>query len=156
MRQLLAMVTLVLAIDHLLLDGELIIKQLKALAARRITTMARHLRPRPRARWPVGRMLGLGLGGYALIAALVLPQPRYDRVLDAVFGLVIIGYSVDSARLRSLADEPAQGFARLLTTLAGLVALQSMNESLTLVASAVTLWLISWTVRKLRQARASG
>lgn len=32
MRQLVAIVTLVLAIDHLLLDGELVIKQLKMLA----------------------------------------------------------------------------------------------------------------------------
>lgn len=32
MRQLLALVTLVLAVDHLLLDGELVIKQLKTLA----------------------------------------------------------------------------------------------------------------------------
>lgn len=95
-------------------------------------------------------MLGLALGGYTFIAALVLPQqPHYERVLTVVVGLVIIGYSAESTRLRSLADDLAQGFARLLTVMAGLVALQSMNEALTLVAGAVTLSLISWAAHKL-------
>lgn len=113
--------------------------------------MGRHRSQRPNLRG-LGRLFGLAAGGYSLIAAVVVPQPHYERVLTVMVGLVIIGHCVHSTRLRSLADDLAQGFARLLTLMAGLVALQSMNEALTLVAGAVTLSLISWAVHKLGHA----